>query len=246
MTDPDTWLDQILLSPEDRTLRLVFADWLDEHAGTVPCDVCPGTGYISELDANWHPKKFNQWLGPLDAKLRRHLCKRCGATGRLDDGRLEAAEFWRAQAHFPYEVETTLEQFLACAEFLALFPMLKWVGLTDYPRLAGDRHPLVERIWSERLTNMLLNRSFSDWEVHPQEGRNALSACCLEYLWALRPKCKFSTSLDFCFGQPTLVAAIAGKPRVFICNAHGKDTQHGSSLSIFGMHNPTLIPLPRE
>lgn len=83
-TDPTAaaLLRAILLCPADDTARLVFADWLDEHAGTsgyTPCPECKGEGRPSR-----------QY--PL-------LCRKCGGTGLVpaSNGFAERAEFIRAQ-----------------------------------------------------------------------------------------------------------------------------------------------------
>lgn len=60
-------------TPADDTPRLVYADWLDEHAGTVDC-FCKG----------------RKWKQP-------DPCHRCNGRYGLSDGRRERAEFIRVQ-----------------------------------------------------------------------------------------------------------------------------------------------------
>lgn len=66
--------------------RLVYADWLDEHAGSVACGACSG----------WrHPGKV-----PHDPNVRNSVwldCPACSGTGTASDGRREYAEFVRVQ-----------------------------------------------------------------------------------------------------------------------------------------------------
>jgi uncharacterized protein (TIGR02996 family) len=44
MSDGDALLRAILLRPDDDTARLVYADWLQENDGNVPCEVCARKG----------------------------------------------------------------------------------------------------------------------------------------------------------------------------------------------------------
>ncbi len=78
MIDHPGFLQDILVHPEDDTPRLVYADWLDENAGTVICtnDSCgnPAPGWNT-----FYP------------------CRVCRGTGRVSDGRAERAEFIRVQ-----------------------------------------------------------------------------------------------------------------------------------------------------
>lgn len=60
-------------TPADDTPRLAYADWLDEHAGTVDC-FCKG----------------RKWKQP-------DPCHRCNGRYGLSDGRRERAEFIRVQ-----------------------------------------------------------------------------------------------------------------------------------------------------
>lgn len=51
MSDEEAMLRPILLAPADDGPRVVYADWLDERAGTVPCPRCRGgllIGYANE------------------------------------------------------------------------------------------------------------------------------------------------------------------------------------------------------
>jgi uncharacterized protein (TIGR02996 family) len=75
----------ILAEPGDDVHRLVYADWLDEHAGGVPCPQC-----------------WNRFFGG--------RCDACDGSGRVPDGRAARAEFVRVQCELagphPVEVRT--------------------------------------------------------------------------------------------------------------------------------------------
>jgi uncharacterized protein (TIGR02996 family) len=73
-TDEPAMLAVICAEPEEDTPRLMYADWLDEHAESVPCPVS------SQLDPGWAA----------------HL-KCCDHTGSVPDGRAARAEFIRVQ-----------------------------------------------------------------------------------------------------------------------------------------------------
>lgn len=79
-TDPTAaaLLRGVLLRPADDTARLVYADWLDEHAGTVPCVKCEGT-------------RIQRVVGGYGD------CSDCRETGTVSDGCAERAEFIRVQ-----------------------------------------------------------------------------------------------------------------------------------------------------
>ena len=82
VTEAD-FLRAILAEPEDDTHRLVYADWLDEHAAAVPCARCIDGLYLGDTSTDQ----------PTDAIP----CSRCSGTGRVPDGRAARAEFVRAQ-----------------------------------------------------------------------------------------------------------------------------------------------------
>jgi uncharacterized protein (TIGR02996 family) len=78
-SDGDNLLRAILDAPEDDAPRLVYADWLDEHAGPVACDYCGGRDQCPKgdgtFDEHWH-------------------CPRCDGKS---NGYAERAEFIRVQ-----------------------------------------------------------------------------------------------------------------------------------------------------
>lgn len=79
MTDHDAMLAAVAAAPDEDTPRLVYADWLDDHADTVPCPACKGRGHD---DTPW----------PMS-----NGCDTCRGSGSVSDGRRERAEFVRVQ-----------------------------------------------------------------------------------------------------------------------------------------------------
>ena len=71
VTEAD-FLRAVLAEPGEDAHRLVYADWLDEHAADVPCPEC-----------------WNRFFGG--------RCGACAGTGRVPDGRAARAGFIRAQ-----------------------------------------------------------------------------------------------------------------------------------------------------
>ena len=85
MTDHEALLASILTAPDDDAPRLVYADWLDEHAGDVACGWCEGRG--------WYDSE------PGDGEMSCYACPcyTCRSTGRVSNGHAERAEFVRVQ-----------------------------------------------------------------------------------------------------------------------------------------------------
>lgn len=81
MTDGGALLRAILADPADDTVRLAYADWLQENAAAVPCRDCGGGG-------RWRDSRMPG--GDTD-------CGRCHGVGTFPDGRAERAEFVRVQ-----------------------------------------------------------------------------------------------------------------------------------------------------
>jgi uncharacterized protein (TIGR02996 family) len=67
--------------PREDTPRLVYADWLEERGGSVPCGRCGGEGVIGRYTEAALPP----------------LCPACSGVGSVSDGRAERAEFIRVQ-----------------------------------------------------------------------------------------------------------------------------------------------------
>lgn len=87
-SDEPALLAAILAAPEEDTPRLVFADWLDENAGTVR--KCMGQ--------HQHAGKVGQELhGIVHTTDPRQLHHHCDEKCEVSDGRRERAEFIRVQ-----------------------------------------------------------------------------------------------------------------------------------------------------
>jgi uncharacterized protein (TIGR02996 family) len=78
LPDADAFMRAILDAPDDDAPRLIYADALEERAGTVTCPACKGKG--------WRP------LRTADAEYQ---CDRCSGSGRVPDADL--SEFIRVQ-----------------------------------------------------------------------------------------------------------------------------------------------------
>ena len=86
------WVRAIRANPEDDDPRLQCADWLDEHAGTVPCDWCRGTGEDRPPEPVKTPDgRTFVYTGPLGP------CPKCKGSRYQSDGVAERAEFVRLQ-----------------------------------------------------------------------------------------------------------------------------------------------------
>ena len=96
--EQEAFLAAIREVPECDTRRLAFADWLDEHAGTVECETCK-----RPPDAkNWVPGHiFVGWGHGWQP------CPKCNGSGRVPDGSAARAEFIRVQVELargaPYQ-----------------------------------------------------------------------------------------------------------------------------------------------
>lgn len=88
MTDFDRLLAAIRENPGEDAPRLVWADWLEENAGTVECAACDGTRLVQHRS----PRGANY-----DAMGSVENCPACRGTGRVSDGRAELAAFVRVQ-----------------------------------------------------------------------------------------------------------------------------------------------------
>jgi uncharacterized protein (TIGR02996 family) len=88
MTDGDHLYRAILCDPADDTLRLAYADWLDETAGTEECTRCKDRRVIG-----W------DYVNGVGKPPKEYPCPECTAPGYepKSDGRRERAEFIRVQ-----------------------------------------------------------------------------------------------------------------------------------------------------
>jgi uncharacterized protein (TIGR02996 family) len=76
-------LGGVLANPADDLPRVVYADWLEEHAGDGPCGRCQGSGFIG-WDGTSLPRTSS-------------TCPSCRGAGRVPDGNAERVEFIRTQ-----------------------------------------------------------------------------------------------------------------------------------------------------
>jgi uncharacterized protein (TIGR02996 family) len=75
--DEDALLAEIVANPADDVPRLVYADWLEEHAGTVECGLCRG----------------GKGADPTGLTV----CVNCSGENRVSNGNAERAAFIRVQ-----------------------------------------------------------------------------------------------------------------------------------------------------
>lgn len=115
-SDAKAFLRVICEYPDDDLPRLVFADWLDEHAGSVPCEKCNGAGSISDRERFAKPVVVGKrwWWSfshgndvTYDQANRRMVCNPCRGTGIVPDGRAAWAEFIRRQCEIDRLLVTT-------------------------------------------------------------------------------------------------------------------------------------------
>ena len=103
MIDEDALLAAIHTAPEDDTPRLAYADWLDEHAGEVPCQTCSVYHYRAACPKcrntlqNATPQGSPHMLRCASCKTLFPCCPTCRGSGSVSDGRAERAEFIRVQ-----------------------------------------------------------------------------------------------------------------------------------------------------
>lgn len=84
--DKSAFIAAILEHPDDDAPRLVFADWLDEHDGDLPCR-CNGTGmhrYMPDLSGE---PNYSNSVG----------CSLCKGLGQVPNGFADRAAFIRVQ-----------------------------------------------------------------------------------------------------------------------------------------------------
>ncbi len=82
MTDRDALLSAILADPADDTVRLAYADWVEEHETAVRTVKCP----------------FCEFGRCFDKTLQQHYrCGRCGGEGGWGESGVTRADFVRTQ-----------------------------------------------------------------------------------------------------------------------------------------------------
>lgn len=100
MTDETALKAAIWCDPENDTYRLVYADYLDEHDGVVPCGACQGTGWTTRAKAGDTYATESPYLIPDFATVG---CPRCDGrrdrrgTGSVSNGFAARAELIRVQ-----------------------------------------------------------------------------------------------------------------------------------------------------
>lgn len=85
-------LAAVLAAPGDDAPRLVYADWLEEHAVYGPCERCRGGTKVNPKDGFHYDRTQNRF--DFDPKAK---CSACSGAGSVSDGRKERAEFIRVQ-----------------------------------------------------------------------------------------------------------------------------------------------------
>lgn len=100
-TDEAALLRAVLEHPDADTPRLVFADWLEEHDGTVGCPMCGGRGWTTHEAASIVYSQSYEWQAlPGFATVGCPTCdgrRDSRGTGWVGNGFAERAEFIRVQ-----------------------------------------------------------------------------------------------------------------------------------------------------
>lgn len=146
MTDADALLAAVRDRPEDDTPRLVYADWLDDHAtASGQCGACDGHGLIDDVGRG---------------SSEGTTCEACrGFGGWKGNGYRERAEFIRVQvelARTPATVPVSVTVPVAEADALSyrlaadgrssrFTPGPGAVGSLEYRALNPGREPLARR-----------------------------------------------------------------------------------------------------
>ena len=102
MTDERDLLRAIPENPADDVVRLVYADWLEEHGGTLVCPKCKGTRIERRYES------VGREFSGFSMEYRSYDCP-CG-TGTVPDGRREQAEFIRVQCRIAEMEAAVAEQ----------------------------------------------------------------------------------------------------------------------------------------
>jgi uncharacterized protein (TIGR02996 family) len=180
VSDGDILLAAILAAdPADDAPRLVYADWLDEHAGDGACPE-PGCG---------NPARG--WNGF-------YQCRTCKGRGVVPNGNAERAEFIRVQPRVSACSGTGRTPGLAAV--LAGRQPVTGVVLTDREPAQSNQHPGLWRWYADPRPPMdpdeipdelfaLLDGDFPDGAKVPYypsaaAAHAALSAACVAYLRA--------------------------------------------------------------
>ena len=95
--DDLAFLAAVCAAPDDDTPRLVYADWLEEHAERVEC--CRGCRFVALAGQHCVYDQSG------DGSWSWNLCVGCRGTGLVSDGRAERAELIRVQCELAAGVE---------------------------------------------------------------------------------------------------------------------------------------------
>jgi uncharacterized protein (TIGR02996 family) len=97
MTDAAAFIAAICADPSDDAPRLIYADWLDENAGEVPCRAT-GCNNGRVLRQNYEHVKNRLLPAAFDCEgvpLFREKCSACNGTSRVSNGVAERASMIR-------------------------------------------------------------------------------------------------------------------------------------------------------
>ena len=168
------FLADVLAHPGDDAPRLIYADWLDEHAGMIPCPECRG------------PVRKNPPGG---------VCPICFSRATVPDGRAARAEFIRVQCELAKtpdhrRVGRGEDEVVDNPRFFELHSRARELLKANWPRwdwglevvLASDEESLLLRAGQEYQHPVLsLRRGFveavtctaADWLAHGDAVRQA-------------------------------------------------------------------------
>lgn len=130
-TDEAALLRSILEEPANDTPRLVYADWLEERAGTTICSRCDG-------------HRFIEYPEPTYSGTSKTTCFRCGGTGRIPNGYAERAEFIRVQCELSRNPNADHKLAVRAAKLLDTFSPANPIGQTNERAWRGS-----EAFWGQ-------------------------------------------------------------------------------------------------
>lgn len=119
--------------PDDGLRRLVFADWLDEQAGTVECGRCAPPRALPPY--HW-------------------TCPTCSGTGRVSDGRAELARALRATVdrvpkHIPDHGDYEPGYYWNCLKTPVIKDnQISRVEKREFAKLTGTPDPVYPEYWT--------------------------------------------------------------------------------------------------
>lgn len=146
--EEEEFLKAIRLNPADDTARLVYADWLDEHADPPPCPKCKGTGLRPKVlasDANDYScskcgeksNMYGHWRPNSGWACEPPECKECKGSRAIPTTNSDRAEYIRLQCE--------LRKYPKQANWLEQMPVDQWKGGGEEGELLRRLAPLVKR-----------------------------------------------------------------------------------------------------